>query len=195
MDALKRSGWWAVAWGGIVAAGFAILEAHAARPGRQGEAPADWPAASRVVPVPGRWNLVMLAHPRCPCTRASLAELARLLTRSGDALAAHVVVYHPEGTPASWAATDVARSAATIPGATVVADEGGREAGRFGAATSGQVVLFDPAGRRRFAGGITPSRGHEGDSAGRSAILDLMARGAAERPSSPVFGCSIRGDG
>jgi hypothetical protein len=172
-----------------------ILGAHAARPGRPGTAPGRWPATSRLRPVPGRWNLVLLAHPRCPCTRASLAELARIMARSRGRLAATVVLYHPEGTPESWAQTDLAAQAAAIPNTRVVADAGGAEAERFGAATSGQVVLFDPEGRRHFEGGITSTRGHEGDSLGRAAILDLIQRGVAERPAAPVFGCSIRGDG
>ncbi len=70
--------------------------------------------------------------------------------------------------------------------------EDGDEARRFGAATSGHVMLYDAAGRLHFSGGITPARGHEGDSLGRDAVIDLIeAYRSAGRRCSPVFGCPL----
>ena len=76
----------------------------------------------------------------------------------------------------------------------VLCDEGGREAVKFAAAASGHALLYDAAGKLLFSGGITFSRGHQGDNAGRDAI-ERLARG--ERPGyceSPVFGCAIVSD-
>jgi hypothetical protein len=70
-------------------------------------------------------------------------------------------------------------------------DEAGREAARFGATTSGHVLLYDRGGRLRFSGGITASRGHVGDNAGRAALLGLLIHGETERERTPVFGCPL----
>jgi hypothetical protein len=86
---------------------------------------------------------------------------------------------------------------------TAVADPDGEEAQRFGAATSGHVLLFDPAGELRFSGGITASRGHVGDNDGCDRLIRLLTAGVgAERPSGVgipavsrqplVYGCPIR---
>src|SRR5256885_6995371 len=37
-----------------------------------------WPAGSKLGSVPNRPTLVLFLHPRCPCSRASLAELEQL---------------------------------------------------------------------------------------------------------------------
>jgi hypothetical protein len=122
-----------------------------------------------------------------------MAELGRLLGRTGGALDARVILYHPAGTPPSWAAGELWQKAAAIAGVRVEGDEGGREARRFDAVTSGTTLLYDGAGTLRFHGGLTASRGHEGESTGAEAITRWVTAGAA-LAQSPVFGCSIRDD-
>jgi len=78
-----------------------------------------------------------------------------------------------------------------IPGVEVMADPDGVEAGRFGGATSGEVLLYGPDGHLTFAGGITSARGHEGDSPGAERIYDLVTTGHAELAVAPVFGCPL----
>jgi hypothetical protein len=102
-----------------------------------------------------------------------------------------VLVEAPDEAPASWIYSDLWDTAAAIPGVEVLADPGGREAALFGAATSGQTLLFDGSGTLRFEGGITGARGHEGDNAGRSSILALLRDDASDRPDTPVFGCPL----
>jgi hypothetical protein len=58
---------------------------------------------------------------------------------------------------------------------------------------SGFTLLYDPAGRLRFAGGITSARGHEGDSFGQRRILAVLSGDPADRADAPVFGCSLHG--
>ncbi len=134
----------------------------------------------------------MLAHPHCPCTRASVGELARLMTRCEGLLTARVLFFEPPDAPEGWVRTDLWRSAAAIPGVDVLEDESGVEAGRFGATTSGQTVLYDVNGRLLFRGGITGARGHAGDNAGRSAIVSLLTGGTAGRMETSVFGCALQ---
>jgi hypothetical protein len=83
--------------------------------------------------------------------------------------------------------------AARMPGVRVDRDPGGALAGSFAASTSGAVVVYSPDGRLRFAGGITGSRGHEGDNAGADAVLALVNGDAPRTQTTPVFGCELAG--
>src|SRR3954470_3190570 len=113
-------------WGAGVALGAQVLWRYSATPGRSGQAPERWPATVPVQFHHGRPPLVMLAHPRCPCTRASLAELARLTAR-GDA-DVWVLFLRPEGAQAGWEKTSLWDTAAAIPGVHVLADMDGAAA-------------------------------------------------------------------
>jgi len=164
-------------------------------PGAAALPPEQWPANSRVARQAGLPTLVLLAHPKCPCTRATVGELARLMTVCQGKVRTTVMVTLPAGTAAGWEKTDLWNSAAEIPGVTVATDEAGREARLFGASTSGQALLYSAEGKLLFAGGITESRGHSGDNAGESALIELIqgrdtpATGAAAQ--APVYGCSL----
>jgi hypothetical protein len=182
-----------LAWIAAVAAGTAMLANYAAREGHAAP-PGDWPAETAIGLAPDRPTLVVFAHPQCPCSRASIGELARLLNACGDRVAVRVAFLKPEGFDDEWVRSDLWESAAAIPGVTVFSDDGGAESRRFGAFTSGQALLYDADGHILFRGGITHSRGHEGDNAGSRAIADLVAGRPAEAARAPVFGCSL-GDG
>lgn len=179
-------------WFAGMGLGFATLERHATTPGTQATAPARWPAESALpLASAGRATLLLFAHPHCPCTRATMGELEVLLARRTGKVDACVVFVRPPGSPEGWERTDLWERAAGIPGVAVRADVDGVEAARFGARTSGQVLVYDAEGELRFAGGITGSRGHSGDNAGRTAA-EAAVVGPREAPtSSLVFGCSL----
>jgi len=188
-----------VLWLAGVTAGFKALWQVDNAPGSRALEPVDWPASSHVAREPGRPTLVLFAHPRCPCTRASLAELDSLLARAGGPLAVRVLFVRPRGAPEGFERTASLADARGLAGVEVAVDADGAEARRFGVATSGHVLLYDADGRLRFGGGITASRGHRGDSAGRAAVLAIL-RGApfAEGlATAPVYGCPLfdEGDG
>lgn len=175
--------------------GGGMILAYEARPAPPVTAPAIWPAATRLTLDPQHPTLVMFAHPRCPCTRASLREFARILETCGAPVEARVEFFAPPAAGADWLDSPVRRLADSIPGITVEADIGGQECSRFGAAAaSGTVVLYGPDGKLLFAGGITPSRGHEGDSAGGRAVLALLRGGPKQPITAPVFGCPVAND-
>jgi hypothetical protein len=90
------------AWVTAVAAGFCLVNGHAATPGRSGIRTRDWPVESPVVADPTRANLVMLIHPRCPCSRASLAGLEKILTVCRSYLVAHVFFLEPKVPTTAW---------------------------------------------------------------------------------------------
>jgi hypothetical protein len=106
---------------------------------------------------------------------------------------AFVLFTKPAGAGPDWDDTDLRRSAAAIPGVTVLTDENGTEAARFGAETSGHTLVFDPSGTLIFSGGITASRGHAGENAGESAVLAALEQEPTGRDRTPVFGCSLTG--
>ena len=170
-------------------AGLAVLWRYELTDRPVSPAPESWPEGT-TLSRDGRPTLVLVAHPLCPCTRASIGELSVLMARSVGRLDARVVFVEPEGMAparesASW------QRAAAIPGVIVVSDPGGREAALFKASTSGHTVLYDAAGRLVFVGGITSARGHLGDNTGRSGILAWLGDSAAAPPTNPVFGCSL----
>lgn len=178
-------------WLFVVGVGLSVLWGYENSPGLGAEPPRRWPADSRIPLESDRATLVMLAHPHCPCTRASIGELASLMAQSQGRLKAHVVFLKPSGFSEDWEKTDLWQSAANIPGVEAMIDDGGTEARRFHAGTSGQTLLYGPDGRLLFSGGITGSRGHSGDNAGRSAITSILNTGTAERDETFVFGCQL----
>jgi hypothetical protein len=179
-----------VAWFIGVSAGMARMWSYGSAPGRPAEAPRAWPAVTRFDPHPGRPALVVLLHPQCPCSRATIAELARLLAQTDRPVETYALMLAPQGQPAEWVQSDLWRAASAIPGVKVVADPDGTEARRFGAVTSGEVLLYGTDRRLQFAGGITGARGHEGDNAGRAAVVSWLA-GQPAPASAPVYGCAL----
>jgi hypothetical protein len=182
------------AWATAVAVGAARLWRYESVSADAAGAAVRWPADTRLVRDAGLPTLVLALHPKCPCSRATVGELAKLMTDCSGKLFATVLVLRPTDQPAGWERTSLWSDAAAIPGVKVIADDNGEESRRFGATTSGQAMLYAPAGRLLFAGGITESRGHSGDNAGRSAITTLVL-GDAAPPSTPVhtpvYGCSL----
>lgn len=178
-------------WLLIIGAGVGLLWNYESTPGVAAATPGRWPSDSRIKPDADRPTLVMLAHPHCPCTRASIGELAKLMTQARGRVTAYVLFVRPQGFSDDWVQTDLWESAAAIPGVTPVLDDEGVEAARFHAATSGQTVLYDAAGDLLFSGGITSARGHAGDNAGRTSIVSLLTSDEAEERGTPVFGCPL----
>jgi hypothetical protein len=182
-----------VLWLAVVIAGFAVLGRWDNEPGAAARASAQWPAGSHIARDTTRPTLVMLAHPRCSCTRASIEELAEVMARAAHRPKAFVVFIKPGGVGAEWEKTDLWQSAAAIPDVTVLRDEHGLEAQRFGGETSGQTFLYDADGSLLFTGGTTASRGHAGDNAGRASLVALLNQHAASASGTPVFGCPLFG--
>jgi hypothetical protein len=178
-------------WLATVGFGVGVLTEYEYTPGKATSIPSEWPMQSKLQRTVGQPTLVMFAHPDCPCTRASIGEIAVLMTHCQNRVKAHVVFLDPKGSSENWLHTDLWRSAESIPGVVVQADEDGKEAANFQATTSGQVVLYDADGNLLFRGGITSSRGHYGDSAGLSDIIRLLHHEAASTQETPVFGCSL----
>jgi hypothetical protein len=168
-----------------------VLAAYGNAPGRAEAAPERWPSPAGLALEPDGATLVAFAHPRCPCTRASLRELERLAAESANRLRGTVLFYRPASAPAGWERTDLWELAERIPGVRAATDVDGALARSFGAETSGHVVVYDAAGDLAFQGGVTAARGHEGGNRGRDAIRHLLRNGRALEAETPVFGCPL----
>jgi len=174
-----------------IVGGMGILWRYSLTPGAAGTPPAFWPAQSRLTRKSGALTLVMVVHPHCPCTRASIGELEILMAQSRGRIDANVIFLKPPGFSDKWTKSSLWRDAAAIPGVSVVIDDG-REARLFGAATSGQTMVYDRNGRLLFSGGITAARGHYGDSAGASAIAALLEEPTPhDGGKTAVYGCAL----
>lgn len=181
----------AIGWLAAVLCGLSWLVIYAHTPAAETEPQSTWPANQQIALNGNLPTLVMFAHPHCPCTRASIAELAKIAAQAPGRFAGSVVLFKPADSIARWEQTDVARSAEMIPGVHLVVDVDAKLARQFHVTTSGQTLLFSPAGKLLFCGGITTARGHEGDNTGESAIVALLTGKRTDVLRTPVFGCPI----
>jgi hypothetical protein len=178
-------------WTGCVAFGLRVLWQYSQTPSRAANPPASWPAGTALTKLRGRSSLLLFVHPECPCSRASLGELARILAAAPGRLDASVLFSIPDGDPLGWSQSDLIRSAMAIPGVRVVHDTNGATARAFGVRTSGQTLFYGADGRLAFNGGITASRGHSGDNDGSDAVMALLLEHSPRHPNTPVFGCAL----
>lgn len=188
---------WAIAlgipWLLFVVGSHAALLRHGAEPGQLDPPPDPWPAGATLPRAVDRPTLLLFAHPHCPCTRATLAELERAMSQCAGR--AHVLVlFHAD--PAIGPAdetTALQEAAATLPGVRVLTDPFGTIARSFAVATSGTTLLYAADGRLLFHGGLTAARGHEGDNLGTHAVVTALTTGRSPCRTTPVYGCALRG--
>jgi len=176
-----------------VLAGFRVLLNYQSTSGASGSPPRQLPVGAAFALDGNRDTLIMFVHPKCPCTRASVEELNRLLARCRGEVAAHVFFVKPSGFGEEWTHSDLWRTASAIPDVVIQEDPDGAQAHLFGAETSGDVVVFNPRGQLLFNGGITSGRGHAGDNAGESAVASILAGKKTPTRETPVYGCSLFG--
>lgn len=185
-----------VLWVGLAGVTHGLLTRYAFTPGLKAQAPRRWPVDAGIAHPPGRCTVVAFLHPRCPCSRATMAEFEHLVDDHGDSFSLTIVfLTDPEAgltidprTDALW------QRAAALRGASLYVDPDGIIARRFGAMTSGHVFAFDPDGTLEFEGGLTGSRGHAGECAGTVAIHAVLRGDTPPTRSAPVFGCDLFDD-
>lgn len=174
-------------WCAALVSGFAIVHAQMAAAGESHPAPTTWPDDTSLALDANAPTILVFAHPRCPCTRATIRQLATIppearpcvtLVLSGPALRTY------ENQPLATLADEVLS-------AHIALDPSGADARRFGAHTSGHIVAYSPSGQLLFSGGVTPGRGHEGPTDALT-TLTLALRDHTPSPrTASVFGCPI----
>ena len=116
-----------IAWGLASIGGLFVLMRYANTAGPAAPALERWPDATAIERNETGATLVMFAHPHCPCTRASLAELEHLVAQCGGSVDPRIVFMKPGDAQAGWEQSDLWRTAQAIPGAHVVSDVDGEE--------------------------------------------------------------------
>lgn len=177
------------AWCVCIHFGLAGIARYQVTPGRSASLPDPWPTAV-ALSLTADHSLIVFAHPRCPCTRATLSEIERIMPMVGSQLAVHIF-FRTETENPGESQTPTWSAARRIPNVVIHRDRKGDLARQFGARTSGQVGLYNSEGRLLFQGGITAGRGHAGGNAGTQAILKCIRSGSSTLSSFPVFGCPI----
>ncbi|MDB5347281.1 MAG: hypothetical protein JWP89_5658 [Schlesneria sp.] len=178
-------------WFAAVAGGLLYFNNYETTPGSTRPSPDRWPTAGAVPFSQGKVNLVVFAHPRCPCTRASLAELKSLLKDCPAPVSTHILFWVPPNASSPWTTSDLWEQARAIADVQLVADEGGQQAHCFGATTSGHLMIFAPDGTRLYSGGLTNGRGRVGNDSGLAAIRTLIIQQQPLPAETAVFGCPL----
>jgi hypothetical protein len=180
---------WVLAWLLLVLGGGLPLWIHLTSPGDAGRPPELWPATTDLERNSDGPTLLLFAHPQCPCTRASLSELAAIVVRTEATVT--VVFHRPAGAPPAWRDAPLVQQARGLTRVRVVWDDTGRVRRAFGVQTSGHALVYDGRGRLQYSGGITAGRGHAGDNAGRTTALACLQSTEARISRLPVFGCPL----
>lgn len=152
----------------------------------------SWPKQTELVLAHDTQTLLMFLHPRCPCTLASVRELRRVLNESATLPHVTFVIYQPAKAGAEWQTSPLIDLARQIPGAAISWDRGGKLAPTFAATTSGQVQLYNKQGDCLFNGGVTRSRGHEGENAASQTLLHSLQGEQQAFTHGTVYGCALQ---
>jgi hypothetical protein len=180
------------AWAIAVVGASGMLLRYEQTPGA-GDGGRRWPAGAPITLDGRKLTVVVVVHPRCPCTRATLHAIRDLVEEYPDAAGFHFALFCPANAGDEWTQSPNAQLAALVRGADLCKDTDGELCRLLGASTSGTVMVFDHSGANLFTGGVTPSRGHEGDNPGLDALRQLLSGEPLAVRSTPVFGCSIVG--
>jgi hypothetical protein len=178
-------------WLALICSGFLTLMREEYTPAKSLPQPTSFPGKSSISLSTHEPTLILFVHPLCPCTRASFHELEDLLTEVSGKVSVFIVFTVPAGFPSDWKQGDLWQSAVTFDGVRVRTNPNGVESRRFSVTDSGHCLLYAPSGALLFSGGITASRGHDGENPGRLALLSLITTGHALIGKTPVFGCSL----
>ena len=186
-----------IIWFCAVGTGLAFLYTYETRPSSYESSVSTWPAQTSINRDEGKYHLIMFLHPKCPCSRASLSEMKRILTRACGKATVDILFGQPETANDAWTRSALWRQAAAIPSVRVTTDHQGIEAANFGATASGHVVMYAADGNLVFSGGITQSRGHEGANDGRHAIISVLTRSQVQKTRNgpvltPTYGCFFK---
>src|SRR2546428_13644978 len=92
-------------WLSAIAVGLAVIFQYETSPGTSAIPPRNWPAACGFERSFSTPTLVMAAHPHCPCTGASLGELAALMTECQGRLRSYVDLLKPASVDGDWEQT------------------------------------------------------------------------------------------
>lgn len=178
----------------VIATG--ALWAYEKTPGPIGSQPMNWPTNSLLHQRKGAGVVLLFVHPQCPCSAATLKNFDAL--PKPEHFDFSVVFTMPIDAEDTWKETSNVRLASRIPSCQVYFDQNGTITKQFGVSTSGHCLAYDSDHVLRFTGGLTVSRGHEGDNQGMTGLSDVLALTttpqSAHPASYPIYGCPLHND-
>ena len=137
-------------------------------------------------------SLYVFLHPNCSCSTATVNELKRLL-HSIEVKPLVNIYFADVGDKEGIQQSSLWNSVSSIDGVKLLIDDDNEVIDLMGQKTSGNIVLYDEMGHLKFNGGITSSRGHEGDSKGKLKLQALL-RGENENAITiNTYGCGLVG--
>ncbi len=144
------------------------------------------------VPQAGVLHVVMALHPKCPCTRTTLAELERLLAIESQSTRCTFLVSMPSNQSLSWIDTDTTSFAKNLPNSFLVIDVDSKVSHQLGLKNSGALLVVQSDGTISFSGGITSGRTCSVKNPGSEAVLALIRREPLQDITTPTFGCVLK---
>jgi hypothetical protein len=135
-------------------------------------------------------TLILFFHPHCPCTNSTIRNLERLSVQLSKRANIVAFGFCPKLENDSWIESPITSALKRLE-ANVVVDKDGQHCSKFGAFTSGHVLLYGHNGELLFTGGITAGRGHEGDCAATWDLLQKVDGLSTSISRWPVYGCPI----
>lgn len=181
----------AFTWIGISLFGWCTLFRHTFRPSITAEIAARSLCAQGLAQPSEAFQIVIFAHPFCPCTQATLDKLDESLTRFPAKTSIRVIFVIEGLERSSVEESSSIAFARRLPKVEVQFDDTGEAVLHWGARVSGEVFAFNRSGHCVFHGGLTSGRGHKGDSLGQKELERRAAGGCDEQYAGPVFGCAL----
>jgi len=170
--------------------GLCLLALYENTPATAVEGPALWPSELLIPRAKSGYTLVVAIHPQCPCTAATLQELAVAITHCPH-MQVDLLFIKPPKMPVEWVKSDLWRTASAFPNSRLIVDEQGKLSATLHAQNSGQTYLYDADGHLVYSGGLTASRGHAGDNDGLGSIISIVNKETTISNAKPVFGCPL----
>ncbi|MEP6901110.1 MAG: hypothetical protein ABJA66_05130, partial [Actinomycetota bacterium] len=132
-------------WAIAIGIGTVWITDYSTRPGRAANSPSGLPSGYLSENPAKLPKLLVFLHPYCPCSRATLTELNRLVEKNKDLVEVSVFIYQPSDQSPEWSKSDLWQTAEEIPNVKLSAISEA-ELQKFGAITSGQTLLYDADG-------------------------------------------------
>ena len=198
-------------WLAAVVLLFGQMMVYESQPAPLAVSAQSWPSQTAAQRISGKYSLVVFIHPHCPCSRATLDTISRIITHHEKVLSTTLFFVLPDDVSRDWVKTDLYQRAQELVSAVVKIDSAAIEANRFGGTTSGHALLYSPSGSLVFSGGLTDARGKFGESVSEWQINSLLlgdkaqanntAKNLDQDPAKnlahnlaqnlPVFGCAL----
>ncbi|CAD73292.1 MAG TPA: RedB [Rhodopirellula baltica] len=135
-------------------------------------------------------TVLVFYHPHCPCTRATIRCMERMIASFTSQPTIIAYAFVPSGETDHWIESETTDKLRSFGNVSIVADHNAKACRQFDVATSGHVLVYNDS-KLSFSGGITPSRGHEGNCDSGVAFLHSVNGESEDRREWPVFGCAI----